>query len=139
MDKKYKITHEIKKFNEVYGDDVNPSVVRKYQNDKGEIVEHEDVTNELLLVKVMINGEIYQSVIGFGNYGITGYNKSLDTMTAREFIEEYLQPSDALISNAIERALNPKEIPQEIKDKVAKEYEEIKKKLKESYKGEETK
>lgn len=129
MDRKYKIIHEIKKFNEVYGDDAKPSVVRQYQNDKGEIVEHEDITNELLLIKVLINGKLYQSVITFGEYGITGNNKSLDTMTAREFIEECLRPNDALMSNAIERDLNPKEIPQRIKDETAKEFEEIKNKL----------
>lgn len=130
MNKKYQIKHEIKKFNEVYGDDVKPSIVRQYQNDKGEIVEHEDTINELLVTKVLINGELYQSVIAFGDFGITGNSTSLDKMTAREFIEEYLQPNDAMISNAIERALNPKEIPQEIKDETKKELEEIKKKVK---------
>lgn len=129
MDKKYQIKHEIKKFNEVFGDDVKPSTVRQYQNDKCEIVEHEDTVNELLVTKALINGELYQTVIAFGDFGISGNSTSLDNMSAREFIEEYLQPNDAMISNAIERALNPKEISPEIKKQVKEELKEIKKKV----------
>lgn len=103
----YEIKYAIKKFEEIYTDpDAKPTCIRQYVNDDGKVVEKEDTTNELFHQVVKVGDETFQSVAGFGTHGFT--ESSLDTMTAREFIEEYLIPMTMKLNMAIERKLNPK-------------------------------
>lgn len=126
---KYEIKYAIKKFEEIFTDpDAKPTCIRQYVDDDGKVVEKEDTIKELFHQVVKVDGETFQGVVAFGTHGFT--ESSLDNMTAREFIEEYLIPNTVAINNAIERTLNPKETSDEIKEEVAKEFEEIKKKVK---------
>lgn len=126
---KYEIKYAIKKFDEIFTDpNAKPTCIRQYVDDDGKVVEKEDTIKELFHQVVKVGDETFQGVVAFGTHGFSEI--SLDNMTAREFIEEYLIPNTVAINNAIERKLNPKEIPQEIKDETAKELEEIKKNLK---------
>lgn len=126
---KYEIKYAIKKFEELFTDpNVKPTCIRQYVDDDGNVVEKEDTIKELFHQVVKIGDETFQGVVAFGTHGFT--ESSLDNMTAREFIEEYLIPNTVAINNAIERTLNPKETSDEIKKEVAKEFEEIKKKVK---------
>jgi len=126
---KYEIKYAIKKFEELFTDpNVKPTCIRQYVDDDGNVVEKEDTIKELFHQVVKVGDETFQGVVAFGTHGFT--ESSLDNMTAREFIEEYLIPNTVAINNAIERTLNPKETSDEIKKEVAKEFEEIKKKIK---------
>ena len=126
---KYEIKYAIKKFEELFTNpNVKPTCIRQYVDDDGNVVEKEDTIKELFHQVVKVGDETFQGVVAFGTHGFT--ESSLDNMTAREFIEEYLIPNTVAINNAIERTLNPKETSDEIKKEVAKEFEEIKKKVK---------
>lgn len=126
---KYEIKYAIKKFEELFTDpNVKPTCIRQYVDDDGNVVEKEDTIKELFHQVVKVGDETFQGVVAFGTHGFT--ESSLDNMTAREFIEEYLIPNTVAINNAIERTLNPKEVSDEIKEEVSKEFEEIKKKVK---------
>ena len=107
---KYEIKYAIKKFEEIYTDSNDkPTCICKYVDDDGKVVEKEDITKELFHQVVKIDDETFQSVVGFGTYGFT--ETSLDTMTAREFINEYLIPITMKLNKAIERKFNPKPVP----------------------------
>lgn len=126
---KYEIKYAIKKFEEIFTDpNVKPTCIRQYVDDDGKVVEKEDTIKELFHQAVTVDDETFQGIVAFGTHGFT--ETSLDNMTAREFIEEYLIPNTRAINNAIERKLNPKEISEETKKEVEKEFEEIKKNVK---------
>ena len=97
---KYEIKYAIKKFEEIYPNG-NPTTIRQYVDDDGKVVEKEDTIKELFHQVVKIDDETFQSVISFGTHGFT--ESSLDNMTAREFIEEYLIPNAKAINKVIER------------------------------------
>lgn len=102
---KYEIKYAIKKFEEIFTDpDAKPTCIRQYVDDDGKVVEKEDTIKELFHQAVKVGDETFQGVVAFGTHGFT--ESSLDNMTAREFIEEYLIPNTVAINKAIERKFN---------------------------------
>lgn len=100
---KYEIKYEIKKFEELYPND-NPTTVRQYIDNDGNVVEKEDTIKELFHQQVTINGEPFHIVVSFGTHGFS--ESSLDTMSARDFINEILIPHVKRINDMIDSKYN---------------------------------
>lgn len=69
--------------------------VREYLDESGNLVKHNDITEEVLHMYVDIDDNPdnrVNVVMGFGKYGLSE-NHSLEDMTVREFIAEVLKPN----------------------------------------------
>lgn len=71
--------------------------IREYLDDSGNVVKHNDITEDVLHMYVDIDDNRVNVVMSFGKYGLSE-NHCLEDMTVREFITEVLKPSIARLN-----------------------------------------
>lgn len=98
---KYEIKYEIKKYEELCPNG-NPTTVRQYVDDEGNTVEKTETVKELFHQQVTIDGVPFHVVVAFRVEGA----KSIDTMSARDFINEILIPNTKMLNATIDSKYN---------------------------------
>lgn len=93
---KFEIKYEIKKYEELCPNG-NPTTVRQYIDDDGNTVEKTETVKELFHQQVTIDGEPFHNVMAFTRDGAISY----DTMSARDFINEFLIPHTKALNKLI--------------------------------------
>lgn len=81
--------------------------IREYIDDEGNLVKHDDITEDVLHMYVDIDDNQdnrVNVVMGFGKYGLSE-NHGLEDMTVREFITEILKPNIYRLNKSLNQKL----------------------------------
>lgn len=114
--------------------------VREYLDDSGNIVKHNDITEDVLHMYVDIDNDRINVVMSFGKYGLSETH-GLEDITVREFITEVLKPNIVRLNTQLNKELNKgkegisevnitEQRDKEIREEVAREFASIKESLK---------
>lgn len=113
--------------------------VREYLDDSGNIVKHNDITEDVLHMYVDIDNDRINVVMPFGKYGLSETH-GLEDITVREFITEVLKPNIVRLNTQLNKELNKgkegisevnitEQRDKEIREEVAREFAAIKERL----------
>lgn len=78
--------------------------VREYIDDSGNVVQHNDITEDVLHMYVDIDDNRVNVVMSFGKYGLSETH-GLEDMTVREFITEVLKPNIVRLNTQLNKKL----------------------------------